>query len=437
MGNVKGSKLDPITGKYTRPEGWLPKAAPERERVKTPSSQAANASKRFEKERKSSEINYSFRIYKVQPTGKYWLADTLEPSLEYIAHNYGGGKYEVWKFFTDTGEYLGNPVPYNVDPTIWPPKIPDPQAAGRPMVGNPAYGGGGFFGNGPQQGYGPPQQGYGPPQQGYGPIGDSEDDIDELERDNSMLKAQVITITRERDDLKIAMERERAEAIRKEDRAQFEATLKALEAKFSGTKDPLDQMLSFSRLQAELNGGVVGKGGSTTDMLTLAMGLMNTIMTAAKSLPTEGSAGGASGLETIMRMADKYLPMITKLTEQKAGQVVEEKPAAAPAPVKEPDVVPTAGPETKAFERILDELPIYITTGETEKFANWIVESEGEGWPIAHGIMMSENPAGFLNLVMTSRPLALKSENDKKWVVDVMKLTQTKLLERKAKNAKG
>ena len=128
--------------------------------------------------------------------------------------------------------------------------------------------------------------------------------------------------------------------------------------------------------------------------------------------------------------------MITKLTEQKAGQVVEEKPATAPAPEKEPETI-KAGPEAKAFEAILDELPSYLAAGETEKFAEWIIASQGEGWPIAHGIMMSENPAGFLNLVMTSRPLALKNENDKKWVVDVMKLTQTKLLERRAKNAKG
>ncbi len=437
----KGARKDPDNpGKYIMPEGHVKKAEAERRRNPEPTAYASRVEARFSEERKNSR-NFVFRIQVVHPSGKYWIADTQDYSPQMLATNYGGGKFEVWKMDTSTGQPMGDPLPYNVDTNVHPQRLFDP--AMSPQGGMQ----GRFGGQGPTPAWQGGNAGYGAPGAFGGPsawpavtggpsskeLTDLEDELEDLEKDLEKANVLASTYLRERDEARAQLVELKAAADKKELMSMFATQLEAAKG---GAKDPMEQMLQMIRLQAEMSGGVIGKQGGGTDTITGAVALMNVILSAAKSVPQADTGGGALG--GLIQVASQYLPLVTQIVQGKATGapapqvVVDERPkpaAQAPAPQPAPPVDQNVG---ACFHEAVKVIPGYIT-GDSEAYADWIVKQTAPGWPELHKILMAEKPEAFLTEAMKVNAEIGDSDFKKQWIVQAIASAQAKLLNAQAK----
>ncbi len=436
----KGARKDPNNpGKFILPEGHIQKPTRERRREPEPTAHSARVEERFSEERKNSR-NFVFRIQVVHPSGKYWIADTQDYSPQMLATNYGGGKFEVWKMDTSTGQALGDPLPYNVDTNVHPQRLFDP--AMSPQGGMQ----GRFGGQGPIPAWQGGNGGYGAPGAFGGPsawpavapqnnaaVADLEDDLEDLEKDLEKANLLCAQYLRERDEARVQLAETKAAADKKEMMALFSTQL--AEAK-GGTKDPMETMLQMIRLQAEMNGGVIGKGGAgASDPITGAVSLMNVILQAAKSVPQADTGGSALG--GLMQVASQYLPLFQKIVEGKdkgfgaPPGVLDEKPQPKPQPAPAAQPEPVADSDlTEAFQESVKAIPDHIAS---EAYAEWILKQSTPGWLKLHKIIMTDKPENFLAEAVKMNPELGNTDVKKQWIVQAIASTQAKLLAANAK----
>lgn len=420
MPNIAGSKFNPKTGKYELPAGVKRQTAKTRkEAVK--SHKGASGKQISESLRVGARQDRSdsqFAVFAMYPSGRSFLEYVDEPTHQLIAARWGGGRYSVAEQSRNTGEWLGEPVIMDVDRAVHPPKLPGFMVPGQPVMGG-IYGGGIF---GQQQGFGFPQQ----QQQQQGPapdVSELEDELEDVEKELAATKAELAAAKREATEAREALLKERADAQMKSLQEGFERRLADLVNKLDGKKDPMDQLLQFKRVEAELNGPKVGQGGGPLEGITMVLQMMD-LMEKMKD-KFSGGGGGASG--GFMEVLKGVGPLLDRVADMKTANppppaLQAPAPAAAPAPEG-----PHPGEE--ALRAMVDQVGVMTSTGASPaSFVAWFKAQQGPAFEAARAVVKTDPPEDFLLLVKNNVPTYADTEQKEAWILEAIRATQADLI---------
>jgi len=403
-------------------------------------TKASRASREFNKQRAANKGNYQYAIYALYPTGRGFLEMLDEATHTTLAARYGGGRFQVWKTHRDTQEAVGDPNVFEIDRTMYPPRLPGFQGA---FPGQPIGGGFNPWGMPPAPGF----QGMPSMPQAPGKADDLEEELEDAEDEIKQLRATLSAVTRERDDAKAALEKERTEFARQQERASFEKALSDLKLELGGRKDPLTQLLEMKRAEAELAGPLAGRPAGGPDPLQGAVALFELALKVKDKLTDDPGTGvGSEFLSLIKTFAPALNKAMANMPQQSrlpAPPVPATDAAQAPPPPPTPPSTAdpgVAGEEEKAayekakvaFRQLLTFMPVAQETGYTEgAMAAWILKQDGEGWPEAKKIMADDDPEAFLGLVEQDAPALADTDGKKAWILAAIKGVRDVLKEKK------
>lgn len=411
MPMVKGAKFNVKTGKYTMPKDYKNQAKIREEVVKAkgPSKRKVTEIHRTGAKQRKDSTHYA--IFALYPSGRAFLAYHENPTHDALGKQFGGGEYQVCERDRDSGEWVGEPVQYPIDRTMFPPKLTGfmaPQIPG--MMGGfppmPGMMGGGFPGM--------------PPQMPSADNEELEDELEELKEQIAQLRQSLIAKDRQLEDAKREAD---AEKVRSFQEKMLEE-IRGMGNRLAGEKkSPLDSIIELKRFEAELQ-GPLKPGGGATDQVAGVIAMLDLVDALKKrTAPTEESGGGAGAgfLEVIKAVG----PLI-----QQAKEMQSNAPAPAPVPAPEPSPESNAvmAAATPAFRMMVAKMGELIKAEAAPAvFAAWFDFQDDAAFKAAKEVTKVEQPEGFLGVVGQVNPDLLTEEN-KAWIVEAMVQAQQAIL---------
>lgn len=428
----KGAKMDPKTGKYKMPAGHRKKHSNDGQ---APKSAPVSRSQRIERQndlvRMTARQNFAYCLFAQYPSGRAYVGQIEEPSFESIGATWGGGRFEVWKMDRTSGEYVGDPVVYPIDPLVFPPKLQGFAAVQRgPLAGAPGQ----FNMPGMQgQGYPGPMPGL-PPAPDAAKLEELEEEIEDLEEENTTLKARLATVERERESERRDHERELADLRRKEE-------FRAMVAELKGTgKDPLEMLLNFKRVDAEL-AGPLKLNQDPMAAMQANIASLTMMLDLAKKLGGNGDKNEGGGMDGLLQLAGKFI----EAKQAEPAQVIQlpaaptAKPAAPAGPTPEEVAAAEAAAKAEAgavmevFTALSEEVrQLWASAHESqedplpERLTEIILTRPG--WDKFRAIVRIDNPENALQVFLDSAPDTVPNEERQKWIVSAFALAQAQLL---------
>lgn len=440
----KGARIDPTTGKMIRGSGQVNEGddpieeAPEAGALgpAKATKKASAISKAFNANRKAGNGDFQYAVFALYPTGRGFLEMLDEPTHLTLSERYGGGRYEVWKMRRGTGEQVGEGSVFEIDHSLHPPKLPRFQAAlANPVPGNP-------WGNPHALPFGGSQM---PPIPGFngmpaaqvppaGKVDELEEELEEAEEEIGRLKAENATLRREANESKAALEKERSDNIRAQERAQYEKMINDLRLSFeqrATAKDPLTQLIELKRAETELAGPFGQSRG--TDPLQGAVALFELALKAKEKLtPEEPSTGNGSMILELIKTFSPAIRAHVSASSMAPRLPAPPPPASSPGTATPPSPASTeASPapegeekmdeETRiAFKQMVTYIPVAQASGlSASSVAAWIMGQQGKGWENVRDVLDRDTAENFAVFVSVNEPTATDSDEKKAWVSQV------------------
>jgi hypothetical protein len=472
MGMPKGSKRDPITGKWLKPgdegfdellgtiadqngeepapeEGDAPTERPAKLKIGTrfrttgveksaativhrtkknrAGAQAkdpggANKGRSFHKfarsERDSVETFIVFALIPGRP--RTFIGYLEECSHVAVAEEFGGGEFEIQPWHRYESVPLGDPLRFVIDRNTYPPKLAlfQAQKQGGPMYPQvPPYGQSSFVGGGAFS----PWQMPVPPNDSK--VSELEGELEDLEDEIAQLRARVAAAERERDESRNEIAKLRED----QQRERYEASLKSLEERLLGKKDPLENLIMLQRAISEMGGSPIGAHRVQEDPLAQ---IDRTLALVEKLKERAGNdGGGGGGLAALTAIA----PLIQKLMDQQQNKPMllqappEQVPPPAPAPAPATAPVEGGSDVRKAALQLFEFLAKADAELAPFQAGTWIVNQDGPGWSEMRGIIRNDDPANFLPEIEKAYPNIAPPKAA--WIVETLKSARERLQE--------
>jgi hypothetical protein len=434
MPNIKGATWDPVAKKFIMPEGYVkpdPKTKKERQKVQRTVSEELRrrdpgptdrkaAFEVLRNQERASQTYAVFAMYPGQP--RAFIGYTSDPTHAAIAKQWGGGDFQVVPYDQATGSFIGEPASLRLDVSVHAPLLPGFKTA------QPGYGQMNQILGGMPGGL-PPGYGILPPAKNAD-VEDLEDELDDLEKELGQIKGELVQARRERDEAIKALSDEKERALRAEMEQRFQAQIAELKTAFAGNrKDPLEQLLEFKRVEAELNPSIGRGNGGPGEMMGALMGLFEMVLKAKDKLG-EDNPGGATGgfLETIKSLT----PLLEKVMDNRPQQALLAAPAVAPTPTATPAPQPQEQAVPPAVHEAVNSLFNYLGTSAAAgihpvEAAAWITRQQDRGWAEVHGMILADDPANFLDVAQSKIPEAVDNDQKKAWMKETLSQAREKL----------